>query len=396
MSSSGNGAKLSTLNVSLNRILGANNDEDITATSPSTKPLQSDPESKTSISPRLIGKRLYIDGYMYGPKRYHSSTIDWDCVLKYSQSCPAKAVTSNNTTNASLVVYEGPESLQHSHPPRIEDVKRAEELVKRKCNQKQLQKPNHVSKASKAACVFRKRPRAEKPALLEDQQMYGLFLRKFLQKPDFDRQNVIEALEVIYSSKQGCLAGVPTVVECRKKIEQDPEILRKNLNAKIAPITIGKRRSTDLQNDTVDLKIIDEVPVEHDNSVVFHSKIMPDMNAADSTLDEETSSLELDNNNCPLSRVESPLPAEISDSEERPTFLGTIKADMIPAVPAAIPINNLSTCTVTQSTSHQGIPVAKAEIPVDDQMEDIYEIKVEPKRVQREPKEPSVTHPNER
>ncbi|KAJ8665088.1 hypothetical protein QAD02_006750 [Eretmocerus hayati] len=87
--------------------------------------------SSDSSPVRLIGKRLYIDGYIYSPRTYNNTAIIWACV-RYQNTdvkCSAIATTSNYLKGGELTVRRGPEQSKHNHPPslaELEDAKTAE------------------------------------------------------------------------------------------------------------------------------------------------------------------------------------------------------------------------------------------------------------------------------
>ncbi|KAJ8665084.1 hypothetical protein QAD02_006746 [Eretmocerus hayati] len=92
--------------------------------------LDADNTSDTS-SPRLIGKKLYIDGYIYSVKNHYDTCISWECQRRslLNKICSAKAVTSNPFKGESLAVYDGPDVFKHNHSPSLAEVQEAEQCA---------------------------------------------------------------------------------------------------------------------------------------------------------------------------------------------------------------------------------------------------------------------------
>ncbi|KAJ8665090.1 hypothetical protein QAD02_006752 [Eretmocerus hayati] len=222
-----------------------------------------------SSSPRLIGRRLCIGGYIYSPKKYSDSRIGWLCV-RYQhtkEKCSAVAITSNYLNGDKLIVRRGSEQSKHNHPPSFEEVQNAKKIVtldeefrhpdivqtvnrahhssedrlahkqSYKSNLKRslqgpksdlsaLPKKRRKISASRKPCVPKSR------MLLKDPDMYLSFLTKFMKKPIFDRENVVSALKSVYKSGIGCLMAYATVLEHRTQIENDLETLKKDQSAK--------------------------------------------------------------------------------------------------------------------------------------------------------------------
>ncbi|KAJ8665089.1 hypothetical protein QAD02_006751 [Eretmocerus hayati] len=243
-------------------------------TRPSTSCSAPDSEvGSDSSSPKVIGKRLCIDGYIYSPRSYYDTEIGWTCVRYQHQPtdgiCSARATTSNYLKGGKVIVRQEPEQTQHNHPPSLAEVERAKEIVRlerskseksnlrttiQTCNNtrglvkprlgtKQERKlnlkrslddgpkselstlPRKCKKGTRKYCMSKNR------SLLGDPDMYRNFLTRFSKRPIFDRKNVIDALRFIYKSKSGCIMGYATVLENRKNIEKDLEQLKKSPNA---------------------------------------------------------------------------------------------------------------------------------------------------------------------
>ncbi|KAJ8665067.1 hypothetical protein QAD02_006729 [Eretmocerus hayati] len=97
-----------------------------------------------SITTRMIGSRLYINGYLYMKHTFDRKKAYWNCKKssKRQGSCPSKAVTSIPSLGEQLLVHKGPNECEHNHPPCSKDVEEAEEQAKIEPNTK----PNKLAR----------------------------------------------------------------------------------------------------------------------------------------------------------------------------------------------------------------------------------------------------------
>lgn len=72
------------------------------------------------MAPRVIDKKLHLDGYMYVRSRTAKGRVYWDCRLLRGRTCTARAITSDPEEGGVIEVYKGPAESQRSHPPNRE------------------------------------------------------------------------------------------------------------------------------------------------------------------------------------------------------------------------------------------------------------------------------------
>ncbi|KAJ8665095.1 hypothetical protein QAD02_006757 [Eretmocerus hayati] len=78
---------------------------------------------------KLIGKRLYIDGFLYVKNhKADNGKIHWECRRVRQGTCHARAVTSDPALDKNIVVFRGLEESSHSHAPSLADYEEAEKL----------------------------------------------------------------------------------------------------------------------------------------------------------------------------------------------------------------------------------------------------------------------------
>ncbi|KAJ8665091.1 hypothetical protein QAD02_006753 [Eretmocerus hayati] len=257
-------------------------------------------------SPRLIGSRLCIKGYTYLARNYSDNSIYWNCRrYRYQgRECPATAKTSNYRAGRNLIVYKGLKMSKHNHPPSSREVKEAVDIAKfEQKNEKKIQSlltaESHSSLKSGTLNLQAKRSHSsnlvseesshrphrsvtatttsyrddeqqtlsqlKRMGLLTDEGFYREFLTKFLKNPVFDRESVIDALQVIYKSRWSCRLAVEKVIKNRKKVERDLETLRRDPNAAVtafnndSPITF--------YNEEIQTQVDEEQHTENDDPV---------------------------------------------------------------------------------------------------------------------------------
>ncbi|KAJ8665093.1 hypothetical protein QAD02_006755 [Eretmocerus hayati] len=331
---------------------------------------------------KLIGEKLCINGFMYS--RTHSkigNRANWKCIERYRREnnrvkCHARAVTSDPFTSEWIILYEGLEESGHNHEPNPQDVKEAEATVlgilmdpctdeKPDSNLKtcatKVQEPISPRKAENVEALDKLmdsdsetkqmvqsttiggtpnpggNSRVKRRGPLEDHEVYRQFLAKFAKDPIFGRQRMIEALKIIYSSKQGCLMAYATVLEYiyREEIERDLENLRNNPTVQIFAVNSNKADSS--QNDSVEPNHGVLTYPNSDNSRTVET-VLTDENAT------------------------KRISGKDSEQKEHPSPHQGNDADIIPPVPAALPIKDLLSSGASLFNCNRGQPRVKGEI----------------------------------
>ncbi|KAJ8665098.1 hypothetical protein QAD02_006760 [Eretmocerus hayati] len=80
---------------------------------------------------KLIGKRLYINGFVYIKNHTDAKNkVHWECRRYRKQKCHARAITSDPTLDENIVLFRGLEESPHDHKPSPQEVEEAEETAK--------------------------------------------------------------------------------------------------------------------------------------------------------------------------------------------------------------------------------------------------------------------------
>ncbi|KAJ8665096.1 hypothetical protein QAD02_006758 [Eretmocerus hayati] len=362
--------------------------------------------TRTAESFRLIGKRLYIDGYIYINAGRYGRRVKWECKRYRKTGCPGRASTSDPYSNKDIILYKGPDESKHNHPPSPAELEDSEILAKisstdeksksklpvrsssrvnaKMCHSfsedyqsssfdevanfasadtRSHSQSQHL-KGSRASDQTRVSRRSRKPErmgfltrLLTKHSMYRKFLMKFLDKPIFDRHSVIEALKVIYSSKHGCLTAYGTVLENRKKIERDIETLKINPNA---PITALRCDSfTTVQNDEAEGDFHEEKYAQNNVSAILPIDTFVTVQK-NNTAETKTQCESTEQNVLNTRRME--VPEESPESQSHPTPQQVKNADLTVPAPAASTVNNLPISKAPVLTMKSDEPKMKREI----------------------------------
>ncbi|KAJ8665094.1 hypothetical protein QAD02_006756 [Eretmocerus hayati] len=403
---------------------------DETETNDSLKSARSDPDRgiiassdsnddcvQYRMDAKLIGKRLYVNGYIY-TKHANSPKVSWNCKRYRKTGCAAKVFTSNVSDGEELIIYSLDDLSTHNHLPCDVEVEEAELKAKLDFNRSKLassqikQIPNDSSynihhdplqrsyyqkqevaaasdsKSYPTPCstikreLFKRRKysKTKRNGLLKDRQVYRKFLVKFLEKPIFDRQSVIEALQVIYSSRQGCMVAYATVLENRRKIERDLKNLQNNSNFEVTALNSNLDSGT---NTTPQDNSIGEENCGQNNpgsdgmssrncsncTAIRHGSIVKTTRETDNVVLGSCTTTKTDL--LADSSVREPQNHSLSHPEKNP---GTI-----PPVPGALSIQDLMSSKPSLPSSDQDDPIIKREIICIDLTDDSNEkLKVEP------------------
>ncbi|KAJ8665077.1 hypothetical protein QAD02_006739 [Eretmocerus hayati] len=248
-------------------------------------------QNHDSSPPRLIGKRIYIDGYMYVSKSYDDRRINWEC-RRYRTStgeCPAKARTSNPLNGAKLIVFRGPEDSHHNHPPDPAEVKESEDLAayepkksKNKSKASESSDQNLIGEKNDVMNVkdelnctdaakkkekllltgrFKKAKGCGRRVLLSDPTIYREFLLQFSKRPKFKKKYITRALKPLYKSKRAQLMAHSNILENQLKVAQDLDALNNDPNAFITALNCNNSPldgEDHLMNETVVKEEFDE------------------------------------------------------------------------------------------------------------------------------------------
>ncbi|KAJ8665099.1 hypothetical protein QAD02_006761 [Eretmocerus hayati] len=162
--------------------------------------------------------RLIIDGYVYKKHEKSSEKIRWFCKFR-NQECWAAVTTSVPSQNdGKLILLK--EDHYHNHPPSPDaETEALDGRIKKD--------PDAASGGN-----YMK----ERHGYLDHPILYRKFLVKFLEKPEFKRKYIMKALNEVYTSLAGCTRGFGRVLECRKKVKRDLELLKQDPNAEITGI----------------------------------------------------------------------------------------------------------------------------------------------------------------
>ncbi|KAJ8665083.1 hypothetical protein QAD02_006745 [Eretmocerus hayati] len=265
----------------------------------------SDPKnSPKSALPKLIGKQLCIDGYIYYTKKYCKTKTVWTCQRNQftEENCPAIVITSNHLEGETLFVKQGLEKSRHNHLPSLAEVKDAEKFAtsvpkKRKSERKTMvQNSNPALSLAKSHKSSFKRSlvdeiesepadlgpertqlfppnegRRRGSSLMSDPSTYRSFLRRFSKNPVFDTRNVFAALGSIYTSDYGRLRAFAKILDHRQKIENDLEILRSDPEVSIGALNYTS--SFDVFGDETD----DDTQCETDMTTAVSERVAVDL-----------------------------------------------------------------------------------------------------------------------
>lgn len=66
--------------------------------------------------PKIVGRKLHLDGHLYVKSREGNSKTYWDCRRIRRRECKARAITTTDETGK-IVVLKGPTQSIHTHPP---------------------------------------------------------------------------------------------------------------------------------------------------------------------------------------------------------------------------------------------------------------------------------------
>jgi len=99
-------------------------------------------------------KKLFVDGYAYVRSRSAKGRIYWDCRLVRLKECTARAITNEPRAGEDVVVFKGPETSEHQHPPNRKEVQAIQlaATLKRKVAEHPGQPPTQIMR-DKLACV---------------------------------------------------------------------------------------------------------------------------------------------------------------------------------------------------------------------------------------------------
>ncbi|KAJ8665032.1 hypothetical protein QAD02_006694 [Eretmocerus hayati] len=300
--------------------------------------------------PRLIGKRLCIDGFMYSKEKTGANGQNvWKCVRSREtgdRKCDAKAITSDPSSDDELIVLLGPTVSSHNHCPSVAEIEDAEELMR-------LRKKREKAKSTIVERIKKKKGKKWGMALMNNPDLYRKFLLEFLKNPVFDRKHLIGALKDIYSSETGRWASYATILENREKVEKDIEALRNDPRASVSNKESNERPHEESSDSPVEKQNKDQLLQTLTN---FTDKI-------------------------------SKLTEEISQLKERRSHRKKIKVKIIPPVPPAVPITEaLPDPPPKPLNTDTDIPIidlsddeleVKKEIDIVDLTEDDTEIKQE-------------------
>ncbi|KAJ8665069.1 hypothetical protein QAD02_006731 [Eretmocerus hayati] len=231
----------------------------------------------------LIGKRLYIDGYIYSKSSdYGIGKIHWRCKRYWRERCLGRVTTSIPSESEKLTVLKGHDLSKHNHMPCTEDLDEAKELAASELgnriinhSQKIIDNPsrnpsskNHKYSAShksnrkigvtssklklscrsvsrRKAIVSKKIQGVKRLGLMNDHRKYQEFLTQFSKRPVFERQNILEALKSTYASRGSRTMAYATVLENREKIELDLKTMKDF--SKVMTNSVGSNVSDDVE-----------------------------------------------------------------------------------------------------------------------------------------------------
>lgn len=78
--------------------------------------------------PKIVDKKLLLDGYIYLKSKTHKGKTYWDCKRVRQRECTARAITMQ--VREEVVVLKGPRLSPHQHPPNREEAE-AENVIRR-------------------------------------------------------------------------------------------------------------------------------------------------------------------------------------------------------------------------------------------------------------------------
>ncbi|KAJ8665086.1 hypothetical protein QAD02_006748 [Eretmocerus hayati] len=199
------------------------------------------------------------------PRKRHANKISRTCVEfeRIKAEGTAKVTTSNHVKGLKLMGHRwGPEQSKHHHPPSLAELEDAKESVRleRRSNLRTItQTPISLSKncksdlkrslveapsESESSASSKKRSevtnsnrgRRKGSSLMSNPSKYRRFLLRFLKNPVFDTRHVFAALGSLYTSDYGRVWAFAKILDHRRKIENDLEILKNDPDANISAL----------------------------------------------------------------------------------------------------------------------------------------------------------------
>ncbi|KAJ8665037.1 hypothetical protein QAD02_006699 [Eretmocerus hayati] len=254
--------------------------------------------NKSTMIVKQIGKRLYVDGYIYVRKvRPSQGVTDWACrrcaKKNIVQKCQAKAQTIASSSAEIIFKNGGPELSKHNHPPMNEDVEDARKLVKpgyhdfftyqsvwienssdgvrcKKSNRPQLPDQHSHKKHSKVKGLH----------LDTESLSYRRFLIALSKNPILDEKNIMSALATSYNLSEYNKTAYAKVIQNREKIMKDVKYLKNDprtcktptQNGNYSPYEAGDSSQEKFYNQNKTQRAIDDHcnysgPTEQENVI---------------------------------------------------------------------------------------------------------------------------------
>lgn len=73
------------------------------------------------MEPKVVNKQMFLGGYIYQRTNVSNRRVYWVCRRSYRKECTARAITSEPADGVPLVVFQGPDESEHTHPPNEEE-----------------------------------------------------------------------------------------------------------------------------------------------------------------------------------------------------------------------------------------------------------------------------------
>ncbi|KAJ8665040.1 hypothetical protein QAD02_006702 [Eretmocerus hayati] len=191
---------------------------------------------------RQIGKRLYIDGYMYGKVTKTNKGTDWICRRFHNTNVTPKCEATARTIVRSPIeisfISGGPLESKHNHPPMTEEVEDAE-LLARFCGGENFtyQFVSRADSSMEIQDIIRKPCLQDKNEIGSNSEAtdfscnleslrYRRFLIEFSEKPIFGKNSIIRALNASHDSRYNLQTAYDIIMKNREKIMKDLKNLK--------------------------------------------------------------------------------------------------------------------------------------------------------------------------
>lgn len=69
---------------------------------------------------KIVDGKLHVAGYVYYKSKAQRGRIYWECRLVKQKQCTARAISTDASPPANLVLLKGPAESAHSHPPNVD------------------------------------------------------------------------------------------------------------------------------------------------------------------------------------------------------------------------------------------------------------------------------------